>query len=137
MKSNRGLGTLGAMELDETGDIEVGQDVAVNHNEGFIDTGVKGGESNGPGGVEWFRLDGVRHMDTGHDIVGVGRDESIREITQRQHCLGNAMVGQIGQDALQHRHPHDGQHLLGCAIRQRPKARALSPNQNDGAHGDG
>ena len=46
-------------------DVEVGEDVAVEHEEPLVDAGVEGGEADGAGGVARLRLDGVVEVDAG------------------------------------------------------------------------
>ena len=53
------LGRVLPMELDERGDVEVGQHVAVGDDERVVDPAEVGGELDRAGGVERLGLDGV------------------------------------------------------------------------------
>jgi hypothetical protein len=59
------LATVLLVERDQRADVEIGEDVAVDHDEPLVDAGVERGEADGAGGVERFGLDGVVEVDAG------------------------------------------------------------------------
>ena len=83
MQGDRPLGTAGAVEGHQSGEIEVREHVTVDHHEGLVDPGERGGEAHGTGRVERLGLDGVGQPDSRDPPVGVGLHEGIRQVTQR------------------------------------------------------
>ena len=75
---DRRLGVVGAVEVDERADVEVGQDVAIGDDEGVLDTGGGGGEADRPRRVERFGLDGVVDRDVAAAVVGERRHGTAR-----------------------------------------------------------
>ena len=65
------------MELDEGGEVLVGEDVAVGHEEGVVDAGRAGREADGPGRVEGLRVDGVGQADARRVVVGERCEEGV------------------------------------------------------------
>ena len=55
---------------DERGDVEVGDDIAVEREERVVDPGELGGETDRSGGVERLGLDGVAQLDAPHRPSG-------------------------------------------------------------------
>jgi hypothetical protein len=133
-EADGGLGAVAAVEGDQRGDVQVGQDVAVDHHEGVVDPGVVGGEADGPGGVERAGLDGVGEPDPGRRPAGIGAHEGVRPVAEGQDGVVDAVIGQVGQHPLDHRLLHDGEHLLGRGERQRTQACALPTHQDDRSH---
>ena len=72
------LCTGAAVGGDQAGHVQVGQDVAVQDEEGVVDAGVGGGEADGAGGVERFGLDGVVQRQPCTRSVRVGVGEGVR-----------------------------------------------------------
>ena len=64
VEGDRPLGAPLAVEGHEAGQVQVGQDVAVDHDEGLVDAGEGGGEADGAGRVERLGLDGVGQPDS-------------------------------------------------------------------------
>ncbi len=93
-----------------------------------------GGEPDGPGGVERGRLDRVGHPDTGDGPVGIGVDEGVGPVAEREHGVVDPVGGQVAEHPLDHRLLDDRQHLLGRGEGQRPQAGALAAHQDDGPH---
>ena len=100
------------VEGDEGGEVEVGQDVAVDDDEALVDAGVAGGEADGAGGVERLGLDRVAQPHAGARPVGIGSLEGVGPVAERQHGLVDPVAGQPGDDPLDHRPVDDRQHLL-------------------------
>ena len=50
---------------DQLADVEVGEHVAVDDDEGVVDAGRPGGEGDGPAGVQRLGLDGVAQRHAG------------------------------------------------------------------------
>ena len=74
-------------------EVEVGEHVAVEHEEALGDAGVERGEADGAGGVARLGLDGVVEVDAGAAPVGVGGLEGVGPVAQRQHGLGRRRGG--------------------------------------------
>jgi hypothetical protein len=51
-------------------------------------------------------------------LFGIGLDEAVGQVTERQHGVSDPVAGQFFEDALDHRHAHQRQHLLGRLVRQ-------------------
>ena len=81
--------------VDQRGEVEVGEHVAVDHDEALVDAGVAGGEADGAGGVERLGLDGVVEPHPGADAVGVGRREGVGPEAERQHRLVDAVAAEV------------------------------------------
>src|SRR5262245_25093420 len=134
VQGDRALGPGGVVEGDEPPDVEVGQNVAVEHQEPLGDARVAGGEQDGPGRVERLGLDGVVQRGAGAPTVGVAPPEPVRAVAERQHDVVDAVVGEVADDMLDHRPVDDRQHLLGPRQRQGSQARAEPADEHDGAH---
>ena len=96
-----------SVEGDEGAEVEVGEDVAVDDDEGVVDPSVRGGETHGAGRVEGFGLDRVGQADPGGMAIGIRLLERVGEVAQRQDRLVDAVRRQVGQHPLDHRHPDD------------------------------
>ena len=119
---------------DEGGDVEVGDDVAVDRQERVVDSGALGGEADRSGGVERLGLDGVAQLDTSATTVGKRGAERIGEIAERQRHRGDAgafePAGQAGDDRL----VTDRQHRLRHRVGQRAQPSAEATDEDDGVH---
>ena len=89
---DRRLGSVLPMEVDERGDVEVGQHVAVGDDERVVDAAEVGGEVDRAGGVERLRLDRVVQRDTVALAVGKGLDERLGLEAERQRDVGDAAL---------------------------------------------
>ena len=76
----------------EGADVEVGEHVAVDHQEPLGDAGVEGGEADGARGVERLGLDRVVELDAGAQAVGLRLDERVGPVAHRQHGLVDAVT---------------------------------------------
>ena len=65
VQRDRALGAGALVGRDQRADVEVGEDVAVEHEEALGDPGVEGGEADGAGRVARLGLDGVVEVDAG------------------------------------------------------------------------
>ena len=61
---------VGVVERHQGADVEVGEHVAVDHEEALVDAGLAGGEADGAGGVERRVLDGVGQAHPGAGASG-------------------------------------------------------------------
>ena len=125
------------MEGDQRADVEVGEDVAVDHEEPLVDAGLEGGEADGAGGVERLGLDGVVQLHAGAAAVGVGVHEGVGPVAERQDGVGRRRSGA----ELERRPARSsvdrtiGEHLLGGVEGQRAEAGAEAADEDDGPHG--
>ena len=86
------LGAGGVVEADQPGHVEVGEHVAVDDDEALVDARLAGGEADGTGGVERLVLDGVRQRDAGALAVGIGVEEGVGLVAERQDGFGDAVA---------------------------------------------
>ena len=93
-----------------------------------------GGEADGPGRVERLGLDGVGQPHPGGTAVGIGLDEGVGQVAERQDGLVDAVRGQLAEHPLDHRHPDDREHLLGRRERQGTQPRPLAADEDDRLH---
>ena len=120
------LGAARAVEGHESGQVEIGEDIAVDHDEGLVDAGERGGEPDGAGRVERLGLDGVRQAHAGDPAIGIGLHEGIGQVAEREDGLIDAVGGEVTEHTLDHGHPDDREHLLGGRERQRAEPRPLA-----------
>ena len=118
---------MASVERHQRAEVEVGEDVAVDHHEGVVDPGGVGGEANRSGGVERRRLGGVGEPDACGHVVGVGILERVRQVLERQHRLVDAVRAEMLKHPLDHRPLDDRQHLFRGAEGQWSQAGALAP----------
>ena len=128
------LGPALAMERHQCGQVEVGEHVAVDDDEGLVDAGEGGGEADGAGGVQRLGLDRVGQPHAGDPAVRVGLHEGIGQVAQREDGLVDAVRGEVAEHPLDHGHPDDREHLLGRRERQRPEPRPLAAHEDNRFH---
>ena len=109
------------MEIDERGDVEVGQHVAVGDDERVVDAAEVGRESDRPGGVERLGLDRVVQRNPVALAVGKGLDERLGLEAECQRHVGDPSLRQVVDKAFDDRHVPDRQHRFRCRQRQRPQ----------------
>ena len=122
------------MEGDQGRHVEFGQHVAVEDQEGLVDPGLKGGEADGASRVERGILDRVGEDDAGAPAIWIGVDEGVWSIPEGQHHLVDAVLGQMLENALDHRTPSDGEHLLGSGQGEGAQAGTLPAHQDHCPH---
>jgi hypothetical protein len=123
-----------AVEGQERAHVEIGQHVAVDDDEPLVHAGVAGREGNGSAGVERLRLDGVGEPDIGAPAIGIGGEEGVGPVAEREHDLVDPVLGEVRHDPLDHGPARDRQHVLGRGEGQRPEAGALTSDQDHGLH---
>ncbi len=128
------LRTLRTVEVHQGGDVEVGDDIAVHHEEGGVDPGLACGKANGTGRVEELRFHGVAQLHAGSLSVREGLEEAIGKVAKREHGLGHAVSRQVGEHALEHRRSRDGEELLRSRVGERTHARPLTTYEDDRLH---
>ena len=99
----------------KAGDVEVGEDVAVEHQEPPVDTRRRGREADGAGRVERLGLDRVVQAGAGAVVRG-RRRERVRPVPEREHHVVDAVVDEVADDVIDHRPVHDREHLLGRGV---------------------
>ena len=97
VQRDRGLGTNAVVEGDQTGDVEIGEHVAVHHDEALVDAGVDGREADGAGRVEGLIFYGVVQLDARAPTVGVGGREHVGAVPEREHGMVNAVACRGGR----------------------------------------
>ncbi len=122
-------------------DVEVGEHVAVDHEERVVDAGVERGEADRAGGVERLGLDRVVQPHPGAHLVGVRLDERVGPVPERQHRVVDAVPAEVADDPLDHRPIDDRQHLLRGGERSaaaggcRSRRRGRPPSRTGGRRG--
>src|SRR5271169_3584280 len=107
MQSNGALGLPLAMECNERGEVQIGEDIAVDDDKSSVNSSVASGESHCASRIERFGLYCVGQIDPGGASVVVRLLERVGEIAQRQDGLFDTMRPQMGQHSFDHRHPDD------------------------------
>src|SRR5581483_664029 len=120
---------------DERADVEVGDHVAVDDEEAFVDARLARREPHRPGGVERLVLDCVPQWHTCAGSVRVVREERVGAVAERQDDLVDAVRGEVQDRPFDHRPVDDRQHLLRRVVRERPQAGPQPSHQDDGLHG--
>jgi putative FmdB family regulatory protein len=86
----------GASELlvarPQLGDVEVGEDVAVDRQHPLVQPGDPGGERNGSGGVERLWLHRVEQTHAGAGAIGELGGEGVGLVAEREHDLVHAVA---------------------------------------------
>jgi len=77
VERDRALRLLVAVEGDEGADVEVGQHVAVDHQERLVDAGEVRSKAHRAGRIEGLGLDGVDEADTRRAARRVGLGEGV------------------------------------------------------------
>jgi hypothetical protein len=101
------------VEREECGQVEIGQDVTIDDDEGLLDAGERGGEPDGARRIEGFRFDGLRQPYARCVPVGICADERVGKVAEGEHRLVDPVPSQMAENPLDHGDAHDGQHLLG------------------------
>ena len=104
---NGGLGRMLPMEIDERGDVEIGQDIAVGDDERVVDSAEVGGESDRARSVERFGFDGVAQRDAVAFAAREGFDKRLRPEPEGEGDFGDAAFGEVVDEAFDDRHVPD------------------------------
>ncbi len=119
---------------DQRGDVEIGDDVAVHHDERVVDAGVLGREPDRAGRVERFGLDRVVEPRTAAEAVRERLQERLGLEPERQRHVGDAAFDEAADEPGDHRLVTDRQHRLRDVVRERPHPRAETADEHDRAH---
>ena len=129
-----GVDTESVVRIDESGDVEVGHDVAVGDDERRVDPAGAGGEGDGSGGVEGFGFDGVVHPDVADSIPGEGLPEGVGAEPEGEHDVGDPSLAEAFGESDDHRDVADGEHGLGHLVGEGPQPGAEAADEDDGVH---
>ena len=121
------------MEREHGAEVELGEHVAVAHHEALVD--AVGGEANTARGTEWLLLDRIAQPHVAEPVVREVLADRVGEIAHREDDLVDAVCRQPRELPLEERHVRDRQQRLRHAVGERPKARALAPDEDDRLHG--
>ena len=118
--------------LDDRAEVDVGEHVAGDHEEGLVELGHR--VAHRTGGAERRLLGRVAHAhaelgavaEVGADVVGHERD--------RHDDVVEAVPREQLHDVLHHRHVGDRHHRLGLVARERAQTRALAAGQDHRLH---
>ena len=67
-------------------------------------------------------------------LAGNACDEGVGPVAEREHGPVDTMACQPFDHMRDHRPTHDGQHLLGDVVGERPEPRSLAAHEDDGVH---
>ncbi len=134
MQRDRPLRPAVAVEAHQAGEVHVGQHVAVHHDEGVGDAGEGRRKAHRAGGVERLGLDGVGQRDPGGPAVRVRLHEGVGQVAEGEDGLVHTVGSKMPEHPLDHRHPDDGEHLLGGREREGTQPRSLAPDEDDRLH---
>ena len=123
------------METDHIGEVEVGQDVAVEHQESLVGVEVALHVLDSPARIERPLLAHVGKLHSQVRAIPISRDEALGTVANRQYDIRNAVVLQQIENMVKERPVHQGQKRLGCMQCKRPQARALPADQDYCFHG--
>ena len=131
---DRDQGAVAPVEAHQPGQIQVGQGVTRDDEEGLVPQGVLG-VLHAARGAERFFLGGVlqahAHVLAVTEVVAHQRGEELH----RDHGLGEAMSLDQAQHVLHDRAIHHRQHRLGLVGGHRPQPGPLTARHHDGLHG--
>ena len=122
------------MRGEQRGDIEVGDDVAVDDDERVVDPGVFRREPDRAGGVEWFGFHGVVESRTMAMAIQERLQERLGLEAERQGHVGDATLDEAPDEAGDHRLVTDREHRLRNVVRERPHPGAEPADEHDRAH---
>ena len=127
-RSRRGL-----VELAHRGQVDVGERVAGDHQEGVAEE--VGGVADAARGPEQTVLAAVGELDSaGRPVAEVPLDQ-LREPVQVGDRLDEAVAAEQAQDVLHHRPVEDRDHRLRHLVGDRPQPRAQPRRQDHRPHG--
>ena len=112
------------------GEVGVGQDVAVEHEDGAARE--IGGVPNAPAGAERLGLDHVAQPHSQLLAIAQGLPHVVDAVRARQDDVGHAVLAQQGELVGQERHAEQRDDGLRAGEGQRPQARALAAGEDDG-----
>ena len=87
---------------------------------GLVDAGTEGREADGASGVERDILDSVGEDHADADAIGVGVDEGVGPVPERQRGFVDPVPGQVLENPLDHGPATNGEHLLGSGQGEGP-----------------
>ena len=134
VSADRGLGAALVVERDERAEVEVGEHVAVAHDEPLVD--ALGREADAAGGAERLVLDRVAQLQVAEAIVGEVRRRT-RRAGSRARAPPRRRRGAPSQVelALEERQVGDRQERLRRGVGERAEAGALAADEDDRLHG--
>ncbi len=120
------------VERDHRGEVDVGQDVAGDHEESLGQLLPR--VAHRAGGAERRLLGGVDHAHPELAAVAEVAADGVGQERHRHHDVGDAVPPQQRHDVLHHRAAHQRQHRLGQVRRLRAQAGALTAGHDHGLH---
>ena len=108
----RRFGAAVAMELHKLRNIEISEYIAVDHDEGLVDTDCVGGEPNSTRSIKWRWFDGVVQRDASAHAGREGFNERFRLEAERECDVGDAATPEIGNQSFDDWQVTNRQHRL-------------------------
>ena len=121
-----------AVRLHEHGEIDVGEHVARDHEEGVVE--LRRGVAHRSRGAERRVLGRVAHPHAEVGAVAEVVADLVGEERHRDHDVVEAVQREQRDDVLHHRLVHERDHRLGLVARERSQAGALTAREDDGLH---
>ena len=122
------------MKSQQRSQIEVGEHITIDDEEGVDHPGLARRKADCTSGVQRGRFRDVGDLDVTNTTIGIGLDESVGQIAQTEDNFGDSVLRHRRKDVLNHRRTEERQHLLRHLIRQRAKARAFAADEDDRLH---
>ena len=121
-----------AVRLDDGGEIDVGDDVARDHEERLVE--LVHGVAHRTHGAERRVLGRVPHPHTELGAVAEVVADLVGEERDRDDDVVEAVVGEQPHDVPHHRHVRDREHRLRLVAGERAQAGAFAAGQDDRLH---
>jgi len=119
-----GLGAEAAVVVGQRGEVEVGEDVPVQHEHVRVVEEVLG-VGDRAGGAERLRIDDVPHLESPRGAVAEVLLDLARAVAAREHDAPHAGALQVVHLPLHEGQPHERQHRLGQRVGEGAHARAV------------
>jgi len=122
----------GPVPGDHSGEIDVRQDVSVEHDSGGVEVGL--GILDGAPGAQGRVLHGVVESRARAVSRAEDRSDLVGLVGDREHHLADAHLRQEVELVAQEGAVHDGHHGFWGRQGQGPEAGSLAPHEDDGPH---
>ena len=120
------------MRLDDGAEVDVGDHVARDHEEGLVELVHR--VAHRTGGAERRVFGRVAHPHAELGAVAEVVADLVGEERDGDDDVVETVVREQPHDVAHHRHVGDRQHRLRLVARERPEARAFTAGEDDGLH---
>ena len=123
------------MKLDDGAQVEIGERVATQHDEGFIRVEQFGGLAHTARCPQRHVFDRIANVQAEFASVAVVVLNVVRHVLHRQHQVGDAVALTEVEDVPQHGFVDEGDHGFWAVDGQWAQTRAFATSHDDGLHG--